>query len=331
VETSLLTMYKTSYQPTIAAAGRVSETNIHIPMRHLNYNHLLYFWTVAREGSISKATQELHLTPQTISGQLKLLEEAIGEPLFSRVGRGLSLTETGHIVYQYADEIFSLGAELAARARTGRIIAPAILAVGVVNSIPKLITSRILQPVFDPEVSIRLVCREGGLETLLGELAVHQLDLVLSDRPIPSGLSVKAFSHALGSSEIAFFARKGASKHYEKNFPQSLDEAPILLPTMDNPIRRALDDWFEQNGLMPNLVAEFEDSALMKAFGEAGNGIFPAPVAISDEVERMYHARRIGQALPVEEKYFAISPERKLKHPAVVKIIEEARNRLLTH
>jgi LysR family transcriptional activator of nhaA len=300
-------------------------------MRHLNYNHLLYFWTVAREGSISKATRELHLTPQTISGQLKLLEEAIGEPLFSRVGRGLSLTETGHMVYQYADEIFTLGAELAARARTGRIIAPAVLAVGVVNSIPKLITSRILQPVFDPEFPIRLVCREGGLETLLGELAVHQLDLVLSDRPIPSGLSVKAFSHALGSSEIAFFARKGTSKRYEKNFPQSINDAPILLPTTDNPIRRALDDWFEQNGLSPNLVAEFEDSALMKAFGEAGNGIFPAPVAISDEVERMYHAQRIGQALPVEDKYYAISPERKLKHPAVVKIIDEARNRLLAH
>ena len=298
-------------------------------MRHLNYNHLLYFWTVAREGSISKATRELHLTPQTISGQLKLLEETIGEPLFSRVGRGLALTETGHMVYQYADEIFTLGAELATRAKTGRIVAPAVLAVGVVNSIPKLITARILQPEFDPEFPIRLVCTEGGLETLLGELAVHQLDLVLSDRPIPSGLAVKAFSHALGASEIALFARKGHTRQYEKNFPQSLNQAPILLPTPDNPIRRALDDWFDQNGLSPNLVAEFEDSALMKAFGETGNGIFPAPVAISAEVERMYHAQRIGPALPVEEKYFAISPERKLKHPAVLKIIEQARNRLL--
>jgi LysR family transcriptional regulator, transcriptional activator of nhaA len=324
-------MYKSLHHPPIAAACRVSETKFHMPMRHLNYNHLLYFWTVAKEGSISKATQELHLTPQTISGQLKLLEAAIGEPLFTRAGRGLSLTETGNIVYQYADGIFSLGAELAARARSGRIIAPAVLAVGVVNSIPKLVTARILQPVFDPGVSIRLVCREGALETLLGELAVHQLDLVLSDRPIPSGLSVKAFSHPLGSSEIAFFARKGISKHYEKTFPQSLDQAPMLLPTMENPIRRAIDDWFEQNGLSPNLIAEFEDSALMKAFGEAGNGIFPAPVTISDEVERMYHARRIGYALPVEEKYFAISAERKLKHPAVMKIIDAARNRLLAH
>ena len=300
-------------------------------MRHLNYNHLLYFWTVAREGSIIKATQELHLTSQTISGQLRLLEEAIGEPLFNRVGRGLALTETGHMVYQYADEIFTLGAELTARAKSGQVVAPAVLAVGVVNSIAKLITARILQPVFDRESPIKLVCRQGSLEKLLGELAVHQLDLVLSDRPIPAGLSVKAFSHALGASEIALFTRKGSSRRYEKNFPQSLHEAPMLLPTIDNPIRRALNDWFEQSGVSPIVIAEFEDSALMKAFGEAGHGIFPAPLAISDEVQRMYHAQRIGPALPVEEKYFAISPERKLKHPTVVKIIAAARDRLLTN
>ncbi len=299
-------------------------------MRHLNYNHLLYFWTVAREGSIAKATQTLHLTPQTISGQLKLLEESVGEPLFTRVGRGLAMTETGHMVYQYADEIFTLGAELTSRVKTGRVVVPAVLAVGVVNSIPKLVASRILQPVLQSEISIRLVCREGALEGLLGELAVHQLDLVLSDRPIPSGLSVKAFSHSLGASELALFAKKGTTRKYEKNFPRSIDKAPILLPTMENPIRRALDDWFDEQGISPTLVAEFEDSALMKAFGEAGNGIFPAPVAISAEVEQMYGCRRIGPAIPVEEKYYAISPERKLKHPAVLKIIENARGRLLS-
>ena len=298
-------------------------------MRHLNYNHLLYFWTVAREGSIAKATQSLHLTPQTISGQLKLLEDAVGEPLFNRVGRGLVMTETGHLVYQYADEIFTLGAELTSRVKTGRVVVPAVLAVGVVNSIPKLIASRILQPVLHSEIAIRLVCQEGGLEALLGDLAIHQLDLVLSDRPIPSGLSVKAFSHALGSSEIALFLRKGSNRQYEKDFPRSLDKAPILLPTMDNPIRRALDDWFDQQDISPTLVAEFEDSALMKAFGEAGNGIFPAPAAISEEVEQMYRCRRIGPAIAVEEKYYAISPERKLKHPAVLNIIENARRELL--
>ena len=297
-------------------------------MRHLNYNHLLYFWTVAREGSIAKATQSLHLTPQTISGQLKLLEEAVGEPLFQRVGRGLTMTETGHMVYQYADEIFALGAELASRVKTGQVIAPAVLAVGVVSSIPKLVASRILQPVFNAEVPIRLVCIEGRLERLLGELAVHKLELVLSDRPIPAGLSVKAFSHALGASEIALFGRKGSTRSYERNFPQSLDNAPMLLPTMDNPIRRALDDWFDRNTISLRLVAEFEDSALMKAFGEAGNGIFPSPVAISQEVEKKYHARCIGPASGVLETYYAISGERKLKHPAVLRIIEAARKEL---
>jgi LysR family transcriptional activator of nhaA len=172
------------------------------------------------------------------------------------------------------------------------------------------------------------VCIEGGLESLLGDLAVHQLDMVLSDRTIPAGLSVKAFSHALGASEIALFGRKGSTRAYEKNFPQSLDKAPLLLPTMDNPIRRALDDWFDQNNISPTLVAEFEDSALMKAFGEAGNGVFPSPIAIRKEVEQKYHAKCIGPASGVMETYYAISPERKLKHPAVLRIIEAARKEL---
>lgn len=298
-------------------------------MRHLNYNHLLYFWTVAREGSIAKATHSLNLTPQTISGQLKLLEKSVGEPLFHKVGRGLAMTETGHTVFQYAEEIFNLGAELASRIKTGRVIVPALITVGVVNSIPKLVAARMLQPVFDSEVPIRLVCTEGSLEPLLGRLAVHRLDLILSDRPIPSGLSVKAFSHALGASDISLFCPRAQSRHYSKGFPQSLDKAPMLLPTTDNPIRRPLDDWFEHHGVSPDLIAEFEDSALMKAFGEAGNGIFPSPTAISDEVEQMYRVRRIGDPIPVQEAYFAISPERKLKHPAALRIIDAARARLL--
>ncbi|MBK6740029.1 MAG: hypothetical protein IPG64_20385 [Haliea sp.] len=206
---------------------------------------------------------------------------------------------------------------------------PALLTVGVVNSIPKLVAARILQPVFDSDMPIRLVCIEGGLEPLLGRLAVHRLDLILCDRPIPSGLSVKAFSHALGSSDISLFCPLALSRRYKKNFPQCLNKAPMLLPTMDNPIRRPLDDWFEQHSVSPTLIAEFEDSALMKAFGEAGNGIFPSPTAISDEVEQMYRVRRIGNPIPVQEAYFAISPERKLKHPAVLRIIDAARAQLL--
>lgn len=299
-------------------------------MRHLNYNHLLYFWTVAREGSIAKATQSLHLTPQTISGQLKLLEEAVGEPLFNRVGRGLAMTETGHMVFAYADEIFTLGAELSSRVKTGGVIRPATLTVGIVNAIPKLVASQILQPALKSDIPLRLVCREDSLEGLLAELAVHQLDLVLSDRPIPSGFAVKAFSHALGLSEIALFAGKSIARRYSRDFPASLDQAPILLPTMESPIRRALEAWFEQQEIAPTLVAEFEDSALMKAFGEAGNGIFPAPAAITKEVEHMYHSRCIGPAITVQEQYYAISPERKLKHPAIVNIIDNARSHLLT-
>ncbi|MFM1897093.1 MAG: Transcriptional activator protein NhaR [Pseudomonadota bacterium] len=297
-------------------------------MRHLNYNHLLYFWTVAKEGSIAKATQSLHLTPQTISGQLKLLEEAVGEPLFNRVGRGLTLTETGHIVFQYADEIFTLGAELSSRIKTGRVIVPAVLSVGIVNSIPKLVAARILQPVLKSQTPIRLVCREGNLETLLGELAVHQLDLVLSDRALTPGLHVKAFSHSLGSSETALFAHGRLARSFEKNFPHSLNDAAMLLPTADNPTRRGLSDWFTQQGLAPRIVAEFEDSALMKAFSVIYNGVFPSPLAISRDVEHMYGCKRIGHPIPVMENYFAISPERKLKHPAVLKIMESARAEL---
>lgn len=298
-------------------------------MRHLNYSHLLYFWTVAREGSIARASEVLHLTPQTISGQLKLLEESIGEPLFVRAGRGLALTDTGHLVNQYADEIFSLGAELAQRLRGKQPGMPIALNVGIVNSIPKLIAYRVLAPALGLEDPIRVICWEDDLEKLLGDLAVHRLDLVLSDRPIPTGLNVKAYNHALGESAVSFFAQKRMAAKYARKFPASLHGAPVLMPVSSIALRRSLDEWLDRVGVTPRVVAEFEDSALLKAFGEAGTGIFPAPSAIAAEVEHMYHARRIGSADDVRETYFAISPERKLKHPAVVCITETARTRLL--
>jgi LysR family transcriptional activator of nhaA len=297
-------------------------------MRHLNYSHLLYFWTVAREGSIVRASEVLHLAPQTISGQLKLLEESVGEPLFHRVGRGLVLSETGHLVNQYADEIFSLGAELAQRVRGGQPGLPGALNVGVVDSIPKLIAYRILEPALDLAAKVRIICREGAMEDLLGDLAIHRLDLLLSDRPIPAGLNVKAYNHLLGESTIAFFARRSQAKKYSGRFPGSLDQAPMLLPVEAHAVRRSLDEWFDHHQVRPRIVAEFDDSALLKAFGQAGAGVFPAPGAIRDEVETMYHARCIGEAGSVKETYFAISPERKLKHPAVVTITEAARARL---
>ena len=298
-------------------------------MRHLNYNHLHYFWTVANEGSIARASELLHITPQTISGQLKLLEEVVGEPLFQRVGRGLVLTENGRLIKQYADEIFTIGAELSQVVRSRQPSASPVLNVGIVNSIPKLIAYRLLEPALSAREPVRVVCLEADLEKLLAELAIHRLDLVISDRPIPVGMSVKAYNHRLGESVISFFSSKRSAARYQRNFPRSLDGGPMLLPVNTNALRRELDDWFDRVDVRPRIVAEFEDSALLKAFGEAGVGIFPAPQAIAAEVERMYNAREIGVAGEVRENYVAISPERRLKHPAVLDIIEVARGQLL--
>ena len=297
-------------------------------MQHLNYNHLLYFWSVAREGSIARASESLHLTPQTISGQLKQLEARIGAALFQRVGRGLVLTETGQLVKEYADEIFTLGHELAQRVRSGQPHAPEVLHVGVVNSIAKLIAYRILEPALETEDDLRVVCHEAGLEKLLGELAVHRLDVVLSDRPVPTGLNVRAYNHLLGQSGIAFFAHKRLAARHRRGFPGSLHRAPVLLPDTATALRRSLEDWFDAVGVAPRIVAEFDDSALLKAFGQAGAGLFPAPDAIAAQVETMYQAARIGTVDGMTEAYYAISPERKLKHPAVLRITERARARL---
>ncbi len=299
-------------------------------MRHLNYSHLQYFWTVVRKGSIAKASEDLHLTPQTISGQLKLLEDSVGQPLFHRVGRGLVPSEMGQVVYQYADEIFSLGAELAQRVRSGDETVPLTFHVGLVNSIAKLISYRIVQPALELEENLKVVCTEGKLEDLLADLAVHKLDIVISDRPVPVGLNLRAFNHQLGESPIAFFAQPRNATHAARKFPASLHQAPMLMPAAGNALRRGLDDWFEQQGVAPRVVAEFDDSALLKAFGEAGTGIFPAPAAITEEVERMYHVRCIGIAEGLVDSYYAISSERKIKHPAVASITEVARESLFS-
>lgn len=297
-------------------------------MRHLNYGHLMYFWVVAKEGSIVRASEVLHVTPQTISGQLKLLDEAVGERLFDRSGRNLVLSSTGRMVFQYADEIFKVGAELAQVVRGEREGAPKVLSVGVVDSIPKLVAARVLGPVLDSEESPRLHCEEGSLERLLGELAVHRLDMILSDQPVPGGLHVRAFNHPLGASDLSFFLRPGDLRASLGAFPHCLDGAPMLLPTAGTVLRRRLDDWFESIGVSPRVVAEFADSALLKAFGESGAGIFPAPSAIAEEVEETYGVEVIGVTDQVRERFYAISPERRLKHPSVACIIEAARGGL---
>lgn len=296
-------------------------------MRHLNYSHLHYFWTVANEGSIARASDVLHITPQTISGQLKLLDEAVGESLFQRAGRGLMLTDTGSLVKQYADDIFSLGGELAQVVR-GRQSSSQVLNVGIVHSIAKLIAYRVLQPIVEESSGMRLSCIEGDLDELLADLAVHRLDLVLSDRRMPVTTSVKAYNHPLGDSGIALFSKPAAIRRYQRDFPNSLHGAPMLLPGRGSAMRRELDDWFERIDVEPRVVAEFDDSALLKMFGAGDAGVFPAPQAIAPEIERMYSARVIGLAEGVRETYLAISPERRLKNPAVLQVIESARQQL---
>lgn len=299
-------------------------------MRHLNYSHLQYFWCVAREGSVVKAAEYLNLTPQTISGQLKLLEESIGQPLFDRVGRRLVLSEMGHVVMEYADDIFATGAELSQVVRGQKSASQSVLSVGMVSSIPKLIAERIIAPGLLDEDPIRIRCHEASLEHLLGELAVHRLDLVLSDQPMPQGLSLRAFNHRLGESGLAFFAQRRVARRYRGNFPQSLNDAPMLLPSQHSALRRRLDDWFDDNGIVPRIIGEFADSALLKAFGEAGAGLFAAPSAIEKEVCKMYSMSVIGRTDAVTEQFYAISPERRIKHPAVARITEAARSDLFS-
>ncbi len=293
-------------------------------MRHLNYNHLLYFWTVAREGSIARACDHLNLTPQTISGQLKLLEDHIGEPLFHRVGRGLVLSDTGKLVKNYADEIFSLGAELAQQMQEKRGDISTSITIGIVDSIPKLIAYRIIEPLLSLTTPVKPVCQEGSLDRLLGELALHKIDMVLSDRSLPAGLGIKAYNHLLGKSEVGLFMQKRRSRKLINNFPGSLDKAPFLLPVADTNLRRNLSDWFASNQIRPHVIAEFDDVALLKMFGAAGNGVFPAPSVISNEIESMYNAQLIGIAQGVSETFYAITPERKLKNQAVIRINEVA-------
>lgn len=301
-------------------------------MRHLNYNHLHYFWVVAREGSIVRASKSLHLTPQTISGQLKLLDEAVGHPLFNRAGRSLVLSEMGQLVFEYADEIFSVGAELANVVRGNQFEGPSALSltVGIVSSMPKLIAERIIAPALMSDDPVRVRCHEASLEQLLSEMAIHKLDMVLSDRPVPDGLNLKAFNHRLGESGMSFFVQRKHARRYKASFPDSLTDAPMLLPTQNSALRRRLDDWFEDHDISPRVAGEFDDSALLKAFGEAGAGIFASPTVIEEEICRMYRTSVIGRTDEIEERFYAISPERRLRHPSVVRVTGLARTDLFS-
>lgn len=291
----------------------------------INYKHLHYFWVVAKEGGIARASERLHLTPQTISGQLSLLEDNMGEALFSRVGRNLELTETGRLVLSYADEIFSLGGELEEMVRNIPDGRPLIFRVGVADVVPKSIAYRLLAPSLQLQEPVRIICREGSIESLLAELAVHRVDLVIADGPIPPGVNVRGFNHLLGDCGISFLATPGLAKTLGDDFPHNLNGAPLLLPGEMTIVRSRLMQWFDGLHIYPRIVGEFDDSALMKAFGQTGAGIFIAPTPIASEVEKQYHVVSIGQTDKVRDLFYAISVERKISHPAIAAITETAR------
>ncbi len=291
----------------------------------LNYHHLRYFWTVARLGSIARATEELHLTQPGISAQLRTLELSLGERLFSRSGRTLTLTETGRVVFRYADEIFTTGRELQETLAGRSVGRPSRLTVGVVDALPKLLTYRLLEPAQGMTEQIRLVLREDKPERLLADLAIHALDLVLSDAPVPATVRVKAHSHLLGESGITIFGAPDLAAAHRRRFPHSLDGAPFLVPTDNSTLRRSLDAWFAQQGVHPLVVAEIEDSGVLKVFGQRGLGLFAAPAVLEREIRRQYAVRVVGRIDAVRERFYAITAERKLTHPAVLAISRAAR------
>ena len=295
-------------------------------MEWLNYHHLLYFWTAAREGGITRAAKQLRLAQPTVSEQIKRLEDLLGGKLFERKGRALQLTELGRTVYGYADEIFSLGRELLDAAKTQGGGRPRRLVVGIADVLPKLIVYRLLQPAL--ELGIELVCREDHVDQLLASLSIHELDLVISDSPVGAHVGVRAFNHLLGESSLSFFAVKAEAQRLKRGFPGSLDGERFLYPEEQTVLRRSLDTYFEDAGVRPTFAAEFADLALAMSFGQAGAGIFAGPTVIEREIKKQYGVAVIGRAKQLRERYYAISGERRLAHPGVLAISQAARRLL---
>ncbi|HLL03226.1 MAG TPA: transcriptional activator NhaR [Myxococcaceae bacterium] len=295
-------------------------------MEWLNYHHLLYFWAVARYGSVVRASTELRLAQPTISGQVRRLEAVLGVKLFDRVGRKLVLTEVGQTVFRYADEIFALGQDLVGTLKGRPSIRPLRLTVGVADVLPKVLVQKLLEPAFQIEKPIQLICREDRVvEDFMGELVGHELDMVLADRPLGPGIKVHAYNHLLGECGTTFLASPELVKKYKRGFPGSINGAPCLLPGAHATVRRALDQWFESEEVRPALVAEFDDSALMYAFGEEGKGIFPSPTVFESEFRKRYNVQVVGRVPPVRQHFYAISVDRRIQHPAVMAIVKAAR------
>ena len=293
----------------------------------LNYHHLYYFWVVAREGSVTRATAELRLAQPTISGQLRALEQQLGERLFTRSGRSLVLTDAGRTVYRYASEIFSLGRGLQ-EALSGRAQGRLQLHVGVTDVMPKLIAHRLLALALHLPEPVRIVCREDAQDRLVAALATHELDVVLADAPVGPAVRVRAFNHLLGECGVAIYGTRALAQAHRARFPSSLHGAPLLLPTENTSLRRSLDQWLSTEGIVPQIIGEFEDSALLKVFGQSGAGLFPGPSRIAGAIRRQYGCERVGELPMVRERFYAISVERRVKHPAVAAICQAAREQL---
>ncbi len=289
----------------------------------LNYHHLRYFWAVVREGGITRASERLHVSQPAISAQLRELERSLGARLYTRSGRSIVLTDVGRLVFQYAEQIFGIGKELLEVVSGRSAPRPRALSIGIVDAVPKLIVYRLVEPALRLEPAVRVVCVEGKLDRLLADLATHHLDLVLSDAPAPASAKVKAWSHLLGESGVGFFGVP-AFRSLRRRFPGSLSSVPLLMPAEAATLRRSIDRWFEAHGVTPNIVGEFEDSALMKVFGQKGLGLFPAPLALARDIKAQYGAELVGRLDGLVERAYAITVERRLKHPAAVAISESA-------
>ncbi len=297
-------------------------------MEWINYHHLLYFWVVAREGGLVPAGKVLRLSHPTLSTQIRTLESSLGEKLFAKQGRRLVLTEAGQVAFRYADEIFGLGREMVDTLRGRASGQPLRLHVGITDVVPKLVVRRMLRPALSLEEPVRLICHEDTHDKLLADLALHTLHLVIADAPVPAGSAVRAFNHLLGESGVSFFGSAALARRFRRGFPESLDGAPLLLPLENLTLRRSLNQWFARHDIQPHVVAEFEDSALFKVFGADGVGMFAAPTAVEREVIRQYGVKLVGRARSVRERFYAITLERKITHPAVLAISESARHDL---
>ena len=294
-------------------------------MASLNFKHLRYFWMVAKMGSIARAAMQLHLTPQSISGQLSEFSSTLGVELFRRTGRNLELTDAGRRILSYAEDIFTTGDELLAALhdQTAKKILP--FHVGIADNVSKSVAYRLVEPALTLADPVRLICREGRLASLLADLAIHRLDMIIADRVMPTNLNVRGYSHLLGESGLTVFGTNSLAKSLSGDFPAMLDGAPFLLPGEDVAIRPKLIQWFEANDLRPHIVGEFDDSALVKAFGQAGAGLFIAPTAIADHVCEQYKVVVVGRIDSVVEHLYAITTERQITLPAIVAISKTAR------